>query len=82
MINIKMIKKKEPAATQCAFSCQAGRGRTTLGTNEIAFCKIKTLLVVSNPNFLFLRHGCCLPSQRDPDLHRVAQDGRDGTHPK
>ena len=27
MINMK----KEPAATQCAFSCQAGRGRTTLG---------------------------------------------------
>ena len=35
-----------------------------------------------SPNFLFLRHGCCLPSQRDSDLHRVAQDGRDGTHPK
>jgi hypothetical protein len=23
--------KHEPAATQCSFSCQAGRGRTTLG---------------------------------------------------
>jgi hypothetical protein len=24
--------KQEPAATQCVFSCQMGRGRTTLGT--------------------------------------------------
>ena len=24
--------KQEPAGTQCVFSCQAGRGRTTLGT--------------------------------------------------
>ena len=23
--------KQEPAATQCVFSCQMGRGRTTLG---------------------------------------------------
>ena len=24
--------KQEPASTQCVFSCQAGMGRTTLGT--------------------------------------------------
>ena len=24
--------KNEPASTQCVFSCQMGRGRTTLGT--------------------------------------------------
>ena len=27
--------KQEPAGTQCVFSCQAGRGRTTLGKGEI-----------------------------------------------
>ena len=26
--------KNEPASTQCVFSCQMGRGRTTLGTQE------------------------------------------------
>ena len=25
--------KNEPASTQCVFSCQMGRGRTTLGSN-------------------------------------------------
>ena len=32
------VLKNEPAASQCTFSCQAGRGRTTLGT-LIAKCK-------------------------------------------
>ena len=27
--------KNEPASTQCVFSCQMGRGRTTLGIQNI-----------------------------------------------
>jgi len=35
--------KEEPAATQCVFSCQAGRGRTTLGM--VVTCLIKELQI-------------------------------------
>jgi len=35
--------KTEPAATQCMFSCQAGRGRTTLGM--VVACLIKELQI-------------------------------------
>ncbi len=31
--------KEEPASTQCVFSCQMGRGRTTLGA-RFHFCDI------------------------------------------
>ena len=51
--------KKEPAGTQCVFSCQAGRGRTTLGKKHtnlaykswffllgmIIACQIKEILI-------------------------------------
>jgi len=35
--------KQEPAGTQCAFSCQAGRGRTTLGM--IIACQVKEIQI-------------------------------------
>jgi len=35
--------KQEPAGTQCVFSCQAGRGRTTLGM--IIACQVKEILI-------------------------------------
>jgi len=35
--------KQEPAATQCAFSCQMGRGRTTLGM--IIACLVKEIQI-------------------------------------
>lgn len=36
--------KNEPASTQCVFSCQMGRGRTTLGNEE----KVSTLFKYTN----------------------------------
>ena len=39
--------KDEPAATQCIFSCQMGRGRTTLGNNE------KTVIICLNSHPYF-----------------------------
>jgi len=35
--------KQEPASTQCAFLCQAGRGRTTLGM--IIACQVKEIQI-------------------------------------
>ena len=35
--------KDEPASTQCVFSCQMGRGRTTLGM--VVACLIKEIQV-------------------------------------
>lgn len=37
--------KQEPAATQCAFSCQAGRGRTTLGM--VVACLVKEIQITT-----------------------------------
>ena len=36
---------QEPAATQCAFSCQAGRGRTTLGM--VVACLVKEIQITT-----------------------------------
>ena len=38
--------KDEPASTQCVFSCQMGRGRTTLGM--VVACLIKEIQVGLN----------------------------------
>ena len=37
------VLKNEPAATQCVFSCQAGRGRTTLGM--VVTCLVKEIQI-------------------------------------
>ena len=39
------ICRQEPAATQCAFSCQAGRGRTTLGM--VVACLVKEIQITT-----------------------------------
>ena len=37
--------KNEPASTPCIFSCQMGKGRTTLGM--IAACLVKEIIITS-----------------------------------
>ena len=40
------VLKDEPAATQCVFSCQAGRGRTTFGM--VVTCLIKEIQICTD----------------------------------
>ena len=37
--------KNEPASTPCIFSCQMGKGRTTLGM--IAACLVKEIIITA-----------------------------------
>ena len=48
--------KDEPASTQCIFSCQMGRGRTTLGKRKIIPVYLCVCLLVIEFIVLKLRH--------------------------
>ena len=37
--------KREPASTPCVFSCQMGKGRTTLGM--VAACLVKEITITA-----------------------------------
>ena len=60
--------KQEPASTQCVFSCQAGMGRTTLGTLHSG------LFLISN-HPMYCRHDHCLSSKRNTNLLRAEENG-------
>ena len=62
--------KDEPASTQCVFSCQMGRGRTTLGM--VVACLIKEIQVGLNGSIAEEVPG----SDKVPTLPRSAPSSR------
>ena len=44
------ILKTEPASTPCVFSCQMGKGRTSLGM--VAACLVKEITITAELRFM------------------------------